>query len=527
MRASFLFVLFAIGVLLIATGLAAVSLVSLERARWWDARIQLAQDSYALHLELEANVFRLFKQHGDALLIGDRDGGAGERDLRAAIAANLDGIRDVIAREIQMVGEEEIEELAALDLIAADIRSINAALATLSAAGDPIDAAIRIERLANLLDRQIDVILDTRIRAALDEEQEEVQEIMAEAAIFRARNERIVYAFVVAAIALLAAMLWQFDKQIRRPILRLGDSLALLRNQQYGKPVALGGSVEFRALDDVLRNMAEGLAAREASREDQNRRLETTVAERTGELQRLVEILEAGNESRKQLMADISHELRTPLTIILGEAEVTLRKSADLDPGVSDSLARIRDSARHTNQIVDDMLTVARHEAGQLRLDRRDVDLRKIVHDALALFPRDVGWDAPPEQVTAMVDEVRLRQCVLALLQNARRYGGPTIRVAVAATPERVTIAVEDDGPGMSPAEKSTAFDRFFRGPNASERAIEGSGLGLPVVKSIVEAHGGSVRLEDNPGGGLRAVIDMPRRQPLAVVAGVPASRRA
>jgi signal transduction histidine kinase len=218
-------------------------------------------------------------------------------------------------------------------------------------------------------------------------------------------------------------------------------------------------------------------------------------------------------------MADISHELRTPLTIILGEAEVTLRRSPELEAEVSDALARIRDSARHTNQLVDDLLTVARQEAGQLRLDRREIDLRKVVHDAVALFPVPVSWVAPAEPVPGLVDEVRLRQCVLALLQNARRHGGPTIRITVAADDIQATISVEDDGPGMSAADMAQAFERFFRGPNATGQALEGSGLGLPVVKSIVEAHGGTVALSDAPGGGLRATLSIPRRPPVRLVA--------
>lgn len=96
------------------------------------------------HLQLEANVFQLFKQHGDALLVGDRDGGARERELQARIHQNLSDIRDVIAREIQMVGEEEIEELALLDEMGEDIRKINATLSRLTAWGANADPMTNI-----------------------------------------------------------------------------------------------------------------------------------------------------------------------------------------------------------------------------------------------------------------------------------------------------------------------------------------------------------------------------------------------
>ncbi len=518
MRSSTLFGIYAMVLVGFLGGLAGLTLYSLEKTRWWDARIQLAQESYGLHLRLEADLYRLFKQHGDALLIGDRDDGVSEVELRAKIAQTLEAIRKTIAREIQMVGDEEIEELELLDEIEDDIEAVNAAIASLSAEGNPVETFVQIERLAGLLDGDIDDALDQKIQAALDEEVEEVEDVLAEAIAFRQWNERLVYMIVLAAIAVLLVGLVSFNRQIRKPLTRLADGIGRLRRADYSEPVHLGGSLEFRELGTVLNGMAEGLAAREASRAEQKRRLEDTVSARTAELQQLIDKLETGEENRKRLMADISHELRTPLAIILGEADVTLRTSNSLPDEASDSLARIRDSAKHTNQIVDDMLTVARFEAGQLRLDRRQTDLRKIVHDAVAMFPDPVRFDSPDSKVMASVDEVRLRQSVLALLQNARRYGGPTIGVKLDEGLASCTIAIEDDGPGLSAVEKSQAFDRFFRGSNASGQGIEGSGLGLPVVKSIVEAHGGTVDLQDRPEGGLRIVITLPKAARMKVV---------
>ena len=505
--------------------MAGLTLYSLEKSRWWDARTQLAQESYGLHLRLEANVFRLFKQNADALLVGERDGGEQEAALKAAIDQNLDDIRNVIAREIQMVGEEEFEELELLDDIEADILAVNAAIALLNESGDPIDTFVQIERLAALLDGDIDVELDRKIEAALEEEQEEVREVLEEAAAFRVLNERLVYGISLAGLAALAIGLLSFNRQIRQPIVRLQTSIDRLRAADYSASVDLGGSREFRDLGTVLSSMGQGLAAREASRAEQKQQLEETVAARTSELQKLIDRLETGEENRKRLMADISHELRTPLAIILGEADVTLRTAGKLGDDVSDALARIRDSPKHTKQIVDDMLTVARFEAGQLRLDRKQTDLRKVVHDAVSMFPGTVEIDAPDTPIVASVDEVRLRQSVLALLQNARRYGGPTIAVAVEDQAKAVRISVEDDGPGRSGAEKSHSFDRFFRGSNASGQGIEGSGLGLPVVKSIVEVHGGTVDLQDREEGGLRVVIELPTEPRMKVVA-TPSARR-
>lgn len=519
MRSTTLFGIYAAIIIALIGGLSGLMLYSLEKSRWWDARTQLAQDAYGLHLRLEANIYRLFKQHGDALLIGDRDGGEGERELQASIDQNLSDIRAVIAREIQMVGEEEIEELELLDELEDDIRAVNAAVETLNEAGDPIDNFIQIERLAALLDGDIDVRLHSKIVAALEEEQEEVEEVLEDAAAFRAWNRTLVYAILGLTGLVLLAGLQSFNGQIRRPILGLQKSIEKLRNGTYTDAIELGGSREFRDLGMILNDMSSSLGAREISQAEQKRQLKEAVAARTAELQKLIDKLETGEENRKQLMADISHELRTPLAIILGEADVTLRTSGNLGDDVSDALARIRDSAKHTNQIVDDMLTVARFEAGQLRLDRKETDLRKIIHDAVAMFPGDVDVISPDAPVRLAVDEVRLRQSILALLQNARRYGGPTITATLEHAGAGFVIAVEDDGPGLSAAEKSQAFDRFFRGSNASGQGTEGSGLGLPVVKSVIEAHGGTVELKDAVEGGLRVVITLTKEPRMTVVA--------
>jgi len=511
MRSTTLFGIYAAIVIALLCGMAGLTLYSLEKADWWEARKQLAQESYSLHLKLEANLYRLFKQHGDTLLIGERDGGEVVRALQGKIRENLSGIRNAIAREIQMVGEEEIEELVLLDEIEQDIRSVNAAIANLSSSEEPEEAFIQIERLAALLDGDIDDELDRKINAALRGELEEVEETLEEAEAFRRWNVSLVYVIMLGGITTLAMSLLSFNAQIRQPIIRLQDGMNRLRNSDYSQAVYLGGSREFRDLGGIFNQMGKQLAEREVSREEQKKYLEETVSARTFELQKMVDRLEIGEENRKRLMADISHELRTPLAIILGEADVTLRTAGSLSDDVSDAFTRIRDSAKHTNQIIDDMLTVARFEAGQLRLDRQETDLRKVVQDAVSMFPDSPIITLPETAVLARIDEVKLRQAVLALLQNARRYGGPTVSVDLHESSENIVIAVEDDGPGLSATEKSQAFERFFRGSNASGQGIEGNGLGLPVVKSIVEAHGGIVELQDPDDGGLRVVIELPK----------------
>lgn len=119
--------------------LAWVTLYGVENSRWWNQRTQLSHTSYALHLRLEADVFRLFKQHSDALQVGERRQQVELEELRARINDTLAGIRKVIAREMRLVGEEEIEELTLLDEIENDVSQIDGALSRLLNTGEQSD----------------------------------------------------------------------------------------------------------------------------------------------------------------------------------------------------------------------------------------------------------------------------------------------------------------------------------------------------------------------------------------------------
>ncbi len=108
------------------------------------------------------------------------------------------------------------------------------------------------------------------------------------------------------------------------------------------------------------------------------------------------------------------------------------------------------------------------------------------------------------------VDALRLRQCLLAAMNNALRYGGKQVLARVEQTDQGFTIMIEDDGPGMSEKERAMAFERFFRGSGAHGAGVDGTGLGLPIVRSIMQAHGGTAALLEREGGGLIVRLDFP-----------------
>lgn len=511
MRSTHLFGIFAVSMLGLLCALGGLTLHGLEKSRWWDTRTQLAQESYVLHIKLEANLNRFLFLVGNSPQTGEKDYELDASQIRNAIQNGILEIRNVIAREIRLVGEEEIEELELLEEIENLVKSLeDKVISSTSDTSHFLDGLNRSSFEEKSAD-ELATVLFGHIAKAIGEELEEVEQTIAEAETFRMWLRKAVFYIFALGFVTFVAFLHVFNVQVFKPVSRLQSGVQQLRRANYNSVIQLGGSLEFKNLESVLNDLMLRLESHNVSGEKQKHRLEQTVLKRTKELQELVDKLEAGEENRKQFMTDISHELRTPLAIILGEADVALRGSKfEKDDNIA-AFNRIRETVKHASQIVDDMFTVARFEAGQLRLNKKKVDLAKMINDAISMFPGSVNFSEPSSKVIAEIDEVRLRQSVLSLFLNAERYGGPNISIELVELETSYEIAVEDDGSGLSIFEKSRAFERFFRGPGAGEKASQGMGLGLPIVKSIVEAHAGTIELIDGVFGGLKVVLRMPK----------------
>ncbi|MCU0906111.1 MAG: HAMP domain-containing histidine kinase [Rhodobacteraceae bacterium] len=467
-----------------------------------EERIALARASHAEHQALNANLFQLFKEKADTLLIGDRDNLDERTGARARIEANLQEIQRIIAREIEVDGEQELEELQLLRTLDRNIQEIVGHYDDLLSRAGTLTPDAR-QDLAELLDRDIDTTLSDLIAIALAGEREEVEAAMQAATAFRGRVAWLAGGVLGLMLVSTLAVVVIYRRLVVRPLADLVAGADAYRRGDYSRQIAAAGAQELRHLATTLSAMAAEIAARERDLRGEARQLETRVNERTSELQTILTRFEQVEASRRQMMADVSHELRTPLTIIQGEADVALRSGLD-DPGQSsESFSRIREAARHSNRIVDDLLLVAREEAGQLRLDLRNVDLEAALAEAAAMAQARVEVVRVGRPVPARVDPIRLRQCLLAVMNNALRYGGQQVRAWVETRDQAPVIVVEDDGPGMSDAEKDQAFVRFFRGSGAHSTGVDGTGLGLPIVRSIMHAHGGQVDLSDRDGGGL------------------------
>ncbi len=221
-------------------------------------------------------------------------------------------------------------------------------------------------------------------------------------------------------------------------------------------------------------------------------------------------------ERMRRFVADASHDLRTPLTSVRGYADL-YRQGATDPESVATGMERIEAEATRMTRLVDDLMLLA-------RLDQRrapetaPVDLGRIVGeavDAVRVVDGDRTYDldvAPDDPTTVTGDADQLRQVLDNLLTNARNHTpvGTTVTVTVAGGPDSVTVDVVDDGPGFRPDDRARAFDRFWRATRSDENPLAGSGLGLAIVASIVEAHGGTVALDDAPSGGAHFSLRFP-----------------
>lgn len=208
----------------------------------------------------------------------------------------------------------------------------------------------------------------------------------------------------------------------------------------------------------------------------------------------------------RQFVADASHELRTPLASIRGYAELTRRGREQIGPDTRHALGRIESEAARMTTLVEDLLLLARLDAGR-PLALASTDMSPLVVDAVSdarAVGRDHRWrlDLPDDPVCVLGDPQRLHQVLTNLLANARTHTPPGTTVVARVVPDDFEVVVEiaDNGPGIPPDLLPHVFERFARGDASRSRAAGSTGLGLAIVQAVVSAHGGRVSISSVPG---------------------------
>lgn len=227
--------------------------------------------------------------------------------------------------------------------------------------------------------------------------------------------------------------------------------------------------------------------------------------------------LEAAFEQVRRFTADASHEIKTPLSLIRLHAE-KLALSPRLDAADRSQVEGQVEEITRLNKLVESLLFLAKADAGGLPLDLRSHDTAQFVADFAedaSVLAEDGGLVfrvTRSDSIVATFDAIMIRQVLLNILANAIRHtpAGRAVTIESRRTPEDWQLAIEDEGPGVPPQDLEKIFGRFVRGPEADQREPGGSGLGLSIARSIVEAHGGSIVADNRRGGGLRVTLHLP-----------------
>jgi PAS domain S-box-containing protein len=270
-----------------------------------------------------------------------------------------------------------------------------------------------------------------------------------------------------------------------------------------------GGSIVFLLAEG--RNITE------------KKRAEAEIARKTEELQSLLDKVRQLDQLKSDFFANISHELRTPLALILGPAEAILSGADNLNELQRRDLNVIQRNAATLLHHVNDLLDLAKLDAGKMGLNYVRIDLaravRRVAEQFHALTPqRPLSYVIEtPEALEAEVDPDKLERVLLNLLSNAFKFTPAGGRIRCALEPsvnDSFVLRVQDSGPGVPPAMRRAIFERFRQAQQGTTRDVGGTGLGLAIAKEFVDLHRGTIAVSQAPGGGAMFQVEIPLRAP-------------
>jgi len=273
---------------------------------------------------------------------------------------------------------------------------------------------------------------------------------------------------------------------MRRPLEQLVDAAGRLAGGDRSARVEIGGLAETATLGAAFNEMADELE-REASQRDQLDRL------------------------KDEFVLTASHELRSPLTSVQGFAELLMLERDSLTPGQVETVEIILENCRHLVKLLNDLLDLARSDAGRLAIVPRPTDLTSLIEETVRTMrgQTDAAHQTLNVQIEPGLPQIsgepdRVRQILVNLLTNAHDYSpeGASIDVSALVVGAEVEIAVADNGPGIPETQLEHIFERFVRGDAGLTQRVGGTGLGLAIAKSLVELHGGTIGAESALGHG-------------------------
>lgn len=506
LRSKILLVL--VSAALIAAASGAVLTVSIRQANRLSDRAHLSQNQLELLLLLAGRVSEFGLVAAESARMPQA-----RRTMIASAATEVTAVFDLIEasieKQVAVLPAEERNAEAAEGLSVARMRAmfqnLNQQIAdALERITEPEDRVTEARRLMDVFGIAFAPILSQ----AVEHERREAQAAWGQMTALKQRLAAV--AGLMAGGALILALLLYLGP-VRSVLTRLRQTVEgaeAIASGRLDTRLPSGGGDELAGLMAGFNRMAENLSERETRIMAAQLDLQRTIDERTAELRAANGRLEEIDSNRRRFFADVSHELRTPLTVILGEAELMLRRGGANPDLYRASMETIQNRARRLNRRIDDMLRVARSESGRLELRLTEVEAGQIaadaVEDTLALAKHggiEVRLERGPGDLYVHGDRDWLRQACGGLISNAIKFSTAPGPIEVKARRENAeaVLEVSDRGQGIGAQDQARVFDRFFRGENRANEAETGHGVGLALAKWIIDEHKGKIELH-SPG---------------------------
>lgn len=359
---------------------------------------------------------------------------------------------------------------------------------TIRTASSPIPADKYENRRDALIDKMTDA-LDAYV--ALHEER--VGSLVSESRARSARAEGITQQLVVLAVLLGLGLAAIASYSILRPLRRLQEHIRQIGQGKFGHSVEIAAPSDLRELVDTVNWMGK-------------------------KLQEL-------DEMKAEFLSHISHELRTPLASIRAGTQLLLDEiPGPLSHAQRETLQIMTDSSERLIRLISTLLDLSKMEAGMMEYRIAPTDLKRVAEGSVnkvRLLAEErhikIQTDAPPNRVWVSADSARIEQVLDNLLSNGLKFSPEEATVSLRMQPDPragvVRVSVSDTGPGIAPEDVPHLFERFYQGRMQARNAVAGSGLGLALVKKVVEAHGGQIQVESELGKGttFRFSLPLPR----------------
>lgn len=517
-------VMFAVGalaavlVLSIVTGLALWGVSSAQNSV---ARAQHSYDELALVTRVEADIGRLLIQQIKRIVDPTHQPSSGAQ-AQAQINAALDQLIVQIRDEIKSLDDKdeqaaEQEELQTAFALKALFNNMMTGISRERAHAGAVDTDNAIRTFMSNVVAADFAQLNEIVQSVAADERTEVRNAIDSMDALNLKLTILVGAILAVSTILAFAGAAGAYRSLMRPLSNLTEGAAALADGNLSHRIAERGPREFVCLAINFNDMADRISTHQSTLKRINEKLEAAVADRTRQLESKARQLAEIDRSRRLFFSKVSHELRTPLTVLLGDAELALRRSNADASTYRCALKHIAAQGTFMKRRICDLIDLVRSEDGKLVLEKSqfalDTLIRETAYDAKAYASSNevaLQIDVPDHSVMFTGDKSWFRQGVLSLIDNAIKFSPPksSVRLVLERRSSAAVISVEDEGPGVPNNDLPKLFDPYYQASEGRRRG--GTGLGLAVGRWVAQHHGGRISAKNVSSGGLRVSMEIP-----------------